>query len=206
MPVDTAAESAQLAQDLLKPGVVREAAVVRLHALLLRVARAEAARRRSRMPEAALEEIDDLCVQAANDAVMSILRKLGDFKGQALFTTWACKFVIFEISVRLRRHAWRFRRIEPDETVWERLEDATPSALHSVERDELATALRRAVSERLTERQRAVFLAAAMEGVPIDVLAERFDSSRGAIYKTLHDARRKLRSVLTDAGFMEHSG
>ena len=205
MPVDAAALSATLVQDLLSPGVVRDAAIGRLHALLLRVARAAASRRRANMPERAWEEIDDLCVQAANDAVMSILRKFDEFRGQSLFTTWACKFVIFETSVRLRRHAWRYRVIEPDETVWDRLEDTAPSAHSNIEREELAVALRRAMAERLTERQRTVFEAATMEGIPIDVLAARFNSSRGAIYKTLHDARRKLRTVLTDAGHMEHS-
>lgn len=205
MSVDTVAESAMLVQDLLSPGVVRDGAIAQLHALLLRVAWAEAARRHARMPERALEEVDDLCVQAANDAVMSILRKLDEFRGQSLFTTWACKFVIFEVSVRLRRHAWRCRAVEQDETVWDRLEDAAPSALSSIESDELATALRKAVQERLSERQRMIFQAVTIDGVPIDVLAERFNSSRGAIYKTLHDARRKLRSVLTDAGYMECS-
>jgi RNA polymerase sigma-70 factor (ECF subfamily) len=39
-----------------------------------------------------------------------------------------------------------------------------------------------------------------LNGVPIDVLAERLNTSRGALYKTLHDARRKLRKHLEDAG------
>lgn len=204
MTVNAEEESATLIQDLLKPGMVRDAAVTRLHALLLRVARAEAGRRRDRLPERVVEEIDDLCVQATNDAVMSILRKLNEFRGQARFTTWACKFVIFEVSSRLRRHAWRHRSVETDDTVWDRLADGTPSALGMMEHQELAAALKRVVKERLTDRQRTIFQAAAMDDIPIDVLAERFGSSRGAIYKTLHDARRKLRGALSDAGYAEH--
>ena len=93
--------------------------------------------------------------------------------------------------------------METDETVWDRLADGAPSALRSMEHQELTTALTRAVRERLTDRQRTVFQAATVDEIPIDVLAERFGSSRGAIYKTLHDARRKLRAALTEAGYAE---
>ncbi len=204
MSVHSDAESVTLLQDLLQLGPTRDAAIARLHALLLRVARAEAGRRRAHMPVVAVDEVDDLCMQAANDAVMSILRKLAEFRGQSRFTTWACKFAIFEVSTRLRRHAWRHRSVETDETVWDRLADGAPSALRSLEHQELSTALARAVLERLTDWQRTVFQAAAVDEIPIDVLAERYGSSRGAIYKTLHDARRKLRGALTDAGYAEH--
>jgi RNA polymerase sigma-70 factor (ECF subfamily) len=204
MTLDTAEDSTILLQDLLTLGSVRDAAITRLHALLLRVARAEAGRRRARLPDRVLEEVDDLCVQAANDAVMNILRKLDEFRGTARFTTWACKFVIFEVSTRLRRHAWRHRAVETDAAVWSQLPDRAPSALRTMENHELTVALQRAVRERLTERQRTVFQAATIDEIPIDVLAERYGSSRGAIYKTLHDARRKLRDALTADGFAEH--
>lgn len=204
MPGHTDEESATLVQDLLHPGMVRDAAISRLHRLLLRVARAEAGRRRSRLPDRVLEELDDLCVQAANDAVMVILRKLDEFRGTARFTTWACKFVIFEISTKLRRHGWRHRGVETGDAAWDRVADGSPSALRAVEDRELLAAVHRAVQERLTDHQRTIFQAAAVDQVPIDVLAERFGSSRGAIYKTLHDARRRLREALTDAGYAEH--
>ena len=203
MPVHAAEDSATLVQDLLRPGVVRDAAITRLHALLLRVARAEAGRRRALLPDRVVEEIDDLCVQAANDAVMGVLKKFAEFRGQARFTTWACKFVIFEVSTRLRRHAWRHRAVGTDDAVWDQLPDGAPSALRMVEDDELSQALQRAVRERLTDHQRTIFQAAAVDEVPIDVLAERLGSSRGAIYKTVHDARRKLREALSDAGYAE---
>lgn len=204
MPANAEEESATLVQDLLQPGMVRDGAIARLHVLLLRVALAEAGRRRSRLPDRVVEEIDDLCMQAANDAVMNILKKLDDFRGAARFTTWACKFVIFEISTRLRRHAWRQHGAGSDHEVWGQLADGAPSALGMMENQELVEALQRAVQDRLTDHQRTVFQAAAVDDVPIDVLAERFGSSRGAIYKTLHDARRKLRVALADAGYAEH--
>ena len=206
MTVPADEESTTLVQDLLRLGVSRDAAIGRLHALLLRVARAEAGRRRARLPDRVQDEVDDLCTQATNDAVMSVLRKLAEFRGQSRFTTWACKFVIFEVSTRLRRHAWRHRGVETDETIWDHLADDAPSALRSMEHQELTAALTRAVRQRLTDRQRTVFQAATMDEIPIDVLAERLGSTRGAIYKTLHDARRKLRGALTEAGYAEHLG
>jgi RNA polymerase sigma-70 factor (ECF subfamily) len=192
-------DSVAWVRDLNGEGQSREQAVARLHALLLRVAHAEAARRRSSLPERGQEEVEDLCREAASEAVLAVLRKLPEFRGDARFTTWACKFVILEISSRLRRHAWRHRRIEPDERVWERLADAAQPPLERLEWRETLDALGRAVREELTERQRVVFEAAVLREVPIDVLAERFGSTRGAIYKILHDARVKLRQATRQA-------
>jgi RNA polymerase sigma-70 factor (ECF subfamily) len=194
-------ESVRWLRELGADGASRDAAAARLHDLLLRVARGEAARRRSTLPDRGLEELDDLCAQAAGDATMAVLAKLADFRGEARFTTWACKFVIFEISTRLRRHAWRHRRVETDETVWERLPDQRRSALESIQDQEVLGALDRAIGQDLTGRQRLVFRAAVLDEVPIDVLAERLGSSRGAVYKTLHDARRKLRQALAAQGY-----
>ena len=196
-------ESASWLRDLQDEGGVRDEAIARLHAMLVRVARGEAVRRRTTLPARAAEEVDDLCVQAANDALMAILSKLDTYRGAARFTTWACKFVILEASTRLRRHAWRERKVELDDTIWDRLSDQAPPVLKRLEDDQLIGALHRAVDDHLTERQRLIFQSVTMEDVPIDVLAERLGSTRGAIYKTLHDARAKLRRALTDAGYAE---
>lgn len=200
-PASLDADSRAWLQDLRAEGAGRDRAATRLHELLLRVARAEAVRRRSRLPDEVLDELDDLGVQAASDAVVAVLRKLDEFRGTARFTTWACKFVILEFSTRLRRRVWRGRPVETDETIWERLADTAPSALKAVEQRELLDALGRAVERDLTERQRLVFRAAVLDEVPIDVLAERLDSSRGAIYKVLHDARARLRESLAREGY-----
>lgn len=195
-------ESRQWVHDLRSEGQAHDRAVARLHELLLRVARSEAGRRRERVPEAIREELDDLCTHAASDAAMAVIRKLDSFEGRARFTTWACKFVILEFSTSLRRRMWRGRSVEPDEAIWDRLADAAPTALQGIEHDELLDALSRSVREDLTDRQRLVFQAAVLDDVPIDVLAERLESTRGAVYKTLHDARRKLRASLTEAGYV----
>ena len=189
-------DSAEWLRGLNAEGPAREEAVTRLHSLLLRVARSEAARRSAGLPERGREEVDDLCHQAASDAAMVILRKLPEFRGDSRFTTWACKFALFEISTRLRRHAWRHRRIDPDEQVWERLADSAPPALTRLEQTETLHCLQRAIRDDLTDRQRLIFQAAVLDEVPIDVLAERLDSTRGAIYKILYDSRGRLRKAI----------
>ena len=196
-------ESADWLRDLHDERGARDDAITRLHAILVRVARGEAVRRRASLPARATEEVDDLCVQAASDALMAILSKLDTYRGTARFTTWACKFAILETSARLRRHAWRERKVELDETIWDRLADQAPPILRRLEDDQLIRALHRAVNAHLTERQRLIFQSVTMDDVPIDVLAERLGTNRGAIYKTLHDARAKLRRALTDAGYAD---
>jgi len=196
-------ESAEWLCDLQGNGGAREQAIARLHALLLRVARGVASRRRETLPDRAIEDVDDLCVQAVNDAVMAVLAKLDTYRGAARFTTWACKFAIVETSSRLRRHAWRQRKVELDDTIWDRLPDAAAPILQRLENDQLIVALHRAIDDHLTERQRLIFQSVAMDDVPIDVLAERLETSRGAIYKTLHDARANLRRALIEAGHGE---
>lgn len=194
------AESAAWLDELRAGGAVRERALARLHDLLLGVARAEAFRRRSSLPDAVIADLDSLCMQAADDALRAVTDKLDAFRGDSRFTTWAYKFAILEISMRLRRSAWHERRIVLDDAAWERLSDPTADAQQRLEQQELLAALRSAVANALTRRQRDVFVAVTVEEVPIDVLAERMGTSRGAIYKVLHDARQKLRRILAAAG------
>src|SRR5215204_4531949 len=144
---------------------------------------------------------DDLAMEAADDALMAVLAKLDTFRGASRFTTWAYKFALLEAGVKARRRAWRGREIAIDEERWPEIPDRGLSAHERLEQDELLRALRDAVRTELTPHQREVFCALALNGVPIDVLAERLSTTRGALYKTLHDARRKLRVALADGGF-----
>src|SRR5215204_914151 len=164
-----------------------EAAVADLHALLLRAARFELRRRN------VLD--DDLAMEAADDALMAVLAKLDTFRGASRFTTWAYKFALLEAGVKARRRAWHGREIAVDEERWPEIPDHGLSAHERLEQDELLRAIQHAVRTELTPHQREVFSALALNGVPIDVLAERLGSTRGALYKTLHDARRKLRDA-----------
>jgi len=194
------AESREWLRCLRADGDVRQEALARLHALLLRVARYEVARRRPTLTHLRGNDLDDIAYEAADDALMSVLARLDDFRGMSRFTTWVYKFALFEVAVKLRRRAWQGREvpIEPEE--WTQFASLSLAPGEEMEQRELLNALQQAVAETLTPHQRRVLVALALNGVPIDVLAERLHTTRGALYKTLHDARRKLRRHLTETG------
>jgi RNA polymerase sigma-70 factor (ECF subfamily) len=192
-------ESRRWLEELRAGAGVRAAALERLHENLHRIARAEAFRRGGGRPADAAQDLDHLALEAANDALAAIDRKLESFRGESRFTTWAYKFAVLEVSVRLRRRSWQGRRVELDEASWDRLASGAADAEAAAAYRQLLTAVRRAVATTLTEHQRQVFTAAVVEEVPIDVLADRLGASRGAVYKTLHDARRKLRAALGES-------
>ncbi|MBP2708408.1 sigma-70 family RNA polymerase sigma factor [Microbispora sp. RL4-1S] len=195
-------DSAEWLRTLTGTGQERDQAIERLHELLLRVARAEV-RRRGAGLRVSGPELDDLAYQAAADAVMSIIRKIGEFRAESRFTTWAYKFVIFEVSGKLGRHFWRRPDARLDLEDWSRLPERFGSGPeHHAEWRDLIAALRRAVDEELTPHQRRVFVALVLNGVPLDALVARLGSNRNALYKTLFDARRKLEARL--AGYVTH--
>jgi RNA polymerase sigma-70 factor (ECF subfamily) len=185
---------------LSSSGADRATAATELHALLLRAARFEVGRRRLAFPQLGGADLDDLAWQSADDALMSILRRLGDFRGDSRFTTWAAKFAIVEAGVKVRKHAWRRREILLPETSWPVVADIAPTPHQIAEARDLLAAVREEIDRQLTPRQRQVFVAITLNNVPIDVLAERLNTTRGALYKTLHDARRRLRAALADRG------
>jgi RNA polymerase sigma-70 factor (ECF subfamily) len=183
-------------------GSEREEALARLHELLLKIAKGET-RRRSGQLRISGPELDDLAYQAAADAVMGILRKLGQFRGESRFTTWAYKFVMFEVSAKIGRHFWRNPAVPMATEDWDRLADRSElEPDRQAERRELVAAVRRAVDEHLTERQRNVFVAIVLNDVPLDALVIELGSTRNAIYKTMFDARRKLRTALAADGYL----
>jgi RNA polymerase sigma-70 factor, ECF subfamily len=204
MPTPTPAEPAAAAEDWprrLEAGAPRrEEAIGELHALLLRAARFEIGRRRAQLPHLRGDDWDDLAHQSADDALVALLGKLEQFRGESRFTTWAYKFALLEASVKVRRRAWQGREIPVEEEAWAALAGRDRTG-RSVERMELLAALREEIEGSLSPRQREVLVAVALNDVPIDVLAERLQSTRGALYKTLHDARRKLRAALGARGF-----
>jgi RNA polymerase sigma-70 factor (ECF subfamily) len=196
------AESAGWLRALAEAGPAREAALTRLHELLVRIARREVARRGPRLAITG-PELDDLAHQAAADALLAITSKIGQFRGESRFTTWACKFVILEVSAKIGRHFWRHPAVPLDAEDWERLPARFGSEpAHQAEWGDLFAALRRAVDTELTPRQREVFVAIVLNDVPLDSLALSLASSRNAIYKMMFDARRKLRAALAANGYL----
>jgi len=196
-------ESAEWLGALAGKGARREAAVARLHEMLLRVARAEC-RRRGPQLRITGPELDDLAYQAAADALVAITAKAGQFRGESRFTTWACKFVILEVSAKFGRHFWRHPAVPLEAEDWDRLPDLFGfDPARQAEWRDLLAAFRRAVDTELTPRQREVIVALVVNGVPLDALAAKLGSTRGAIYKMEFDARRKLRAALVANGYLD---
>jgi len=198
-------DSRRWLDELRAEGPTKDAAVARLHAVLLRAARFEVARRRPTLPHLRGDELDDIALEAADDALMSVLRRLDDFRGASRFTTWVYKFALLEAAVKLRKRAWQGREVPLEPEAWSLFSSAGLTPELEAEQSELLATLQRAIADVLTPHQRRVLVALALNGVPIDVLADRLGTNRGALYKTLHDARRKLRRHLDECGLSVQS-
>lgn len=196
------AESIAWLDGLRSVGPEHDGTTVRLYELLVRVARGEA-RRRSAQLGIGGPELDDLAHQAAADAVVHVVAKAGEFRGESRFTTWACKFAIFEVSTKIGRHFWRHPTTSMDSEDWDRLPDRFGfDPAEASESSALLEALRAAVDRDLTDYQRRIFVAIVLNNVPLDSLVVELGSNRNAIYKALFDARRKLRTSLVTNGYL----
>jgi RNA polymerase sigma-70 factor (ECF subfamily) len=192
---DAHAESEAWVQALRGQPAVREEAAARLHALLLAAARYEIARRQSSLSGVSSEPLDDLATQCADDALVAVLRKLDDFRFESRFSTWAYKFAILEAAVRCRRRAWQERELPVDPEAWTSLPAGVLDPVDAVVGRERLREILEAIRTELSPHQREVICALVLAQVPLDVLAERLGSTRGALYKTLHDARARLRAA-----------
>ena len=192
-------ESRAWLKQLHENGPVRDAAIARLHGLLLKEARYEVRRRTAALAHPSGRDLDDLAVQAADDALVAILAKLEDFRGDALFTTWARRFAALEVPGEIRRRLGHARELPNDSDGWlgERPGSEDPQQLTEVR--DFARTVGRLIADQLTAHQREVLLAMTVDEVPTDRLALRLHSTPGALYKALHDARVKLREELAAA-------
>lgn len=180
---------------LRSSGPQREQAAARLHRLLLGAARFELLRRGSAW-QGRGESLDDLATQSADSALAALLGKLDDYRFESRFSTWAYKFAILEAASLARRRAWQERELPTDPQAWGRIAQLTGDLAHDLSVREQLHAVTDAIQTELSVHQREVLTALVLEGVPIDVLAERLSTTRGALYKALHDARRKLRAAV----------
>jgi RNA polymerase sigma-70 factor (ECF subfamily) len=188
-----------LALSLEGPG--RDVALRRLHLLLVRASRHQVWRMRALLGRADRDQLEEIAHQAADEAMVALLAKLHTFEGRSRFTTWAYKFAILQAATEVRSQAWRHRQVVLDDshvTV-----DLGPSVEEYAEGADLARAAHRAIEEALTPHQRRVMLALLVDEVPIDVLAQRLGTTRNALYKTLHDARVRVRAHLEAAGHLD---
>jgi RNA polymerase sigma-70 factor, ECF subfamily len=199
-------ESSTWLRRLADGGTQRQAAERELHARLVRIALAEV-RRRSANATVTGPELDDVAHQAAGDAMLAILAKLGDFRGESRFITWAYRFVILEISNKLGRRYWRNQPVALDAGQWERLPGRFGiDPQRHAETAGLLAEVRRVVEDELTAHQRRVFVAIVVDGIPLDALAARLGLERDSIYQVIFDARRKIRRALAANGYLEQRG
>lgn len=182
-------------------GREQDLAMARLHALLVRASRHQVWRMRPLLGGAGADYVDELAQQAADEAMMALLAKLHTFQGRSRFTTWACKFAILQAATEVRRQAWRSRQVSLDDT--RVTVDLGPTVEQYAEGADLARAAHRAIDEALTPYQRSIMLALLVDDVPIDVLAERLGTNRNALYKTLHEARVRVRAHLAAGGHLD---
>jgi RNA polymerase sigma-70 factor (ECF subfamily) len=185
---------------LTTPGPVREDALRRLHALLLRGARFQVSRMPALRAVVGAAQIEDVVNLAADEAMVAVLGKLATFEGRSRFTTWAYKFAVLQAAVELRRQAWSRRQVPLESAP--PLVEPRPTPDQYAESADLASAVRDAIARVLTPHQRRIALALIVDEVPIDVLAERLGTNRNALYKTLHDARGRLRAHLIEQGYL----
>ena len=188
-------------------GEAQTAALSDLRGYLLRAARYTLRQNRLSLEPLTPGAIDALAEECAQEAIVTILGQLGDFRGDSLFTTWAYKFAVNVAFVAARKERWGRRPLDrllqsPD--LAERISvagDASADPQRRVLRQEIVAAMRQAVDEHLTPRQREALTAIAFDDVPLDELARRWATNRNALYKLLHDARRKLKAHLRERGF-----
>jgi len=167
-------------------------AVARLREVLLDTARAELDRRRDQLPPGA--EAGGLAREAATSALAAIVADLGE-RSSVPFPIWAGKFVMAEVSTKIAQQQWRAGAVPAAGGEWvARLAAAAPG------QDGVLGSLRQGVERDLTEQQRIVFQAVQLGGVPVDVLALEFGSTRSAIYKSMFEARRRLGDRLAADG------
>jgi len=174
---------------------------------VLRAATHALRRRRATLGALTSTDIGQLAEDCAQNAVVAILQRLDDFRGESRFTTWAYSVAINMALIAARRERWRHVSLEdviddPRLDDWTSADGGAPADPHrlSLQRETLAV-VRDAIEHHLSDRQRQALKAIFFDGVPLDELARHWGSNRNAVYKLLHDARRKLKARLEDAGF-----
>jgi RNA polymerase sigma-70 factor (ECF subfamily) len=194
-------------RDLQASGEEQAAALGELRAYLLRAARFALHRRAGQLAHRAPADVDQLAEDCAQEALLAILARLDEFRGDSRFTTWAYTFAVHAALVAARREAWKAVPLDTlldDPGGLARLGeiaslDADPD--RRVRRAEAWAVIRDVLAHELTTRQRQALHALLVEDVPLDELVRHWRSNRNAIYKLVHDARRRLKARLESRGF-----
>ena len=187
-------------------GVAQASALMDLRALLMRATRYALSGNRTTLAHLAPGDIEQLAEDCTQDALSGLLEHLGDFRGDSRFTTWAYKIAVNAALIAARRERWGripLDRLLENPDLAARLQLAgsdSPDPLKSALRHEALVAIRDGIEQQLSVRQRQVLIAVVFDEVPLDELARHWGSNRNALYKLLHDARKKLKAHLRDRG------
>lgn len=155
---------------------------------------------RSKIPKAT---IDDFC----QDALLKILDHLDTFRGESQFTTWAQKIAINTAFTELRRRRWQdvslngMMEARGGDWIPDTLTDTAAGPEQRATQNNLLQTLRRLVNEELTDKQRHAMVAIVIHHMPPEEYARRTDTNRNALYKLLHDARKRLKKRMLEEGF-----
>jgi len=194
--------------DLKASGATQEAAIDDLRDLLLRAALYFFSRNTGDFRGMDREEITQRAEDCAQDALMAVLDHLSDFRGDSKFTTWAYKFAINTAMMAARRERWKGVSIDElasdeshffDWILQDRSDGSAPE--QSAIQAEIQRIIRDVIEQDLTENQRRVVFLMVFNEVPMDEVVRHLGTNRNAIYKMLHDARRKIKSGLQSRGF-----
>ena len=209
MPTETvrARTNSEWVRELSATGEEQAVALEALRAHLVRAARYGLQRSRGRLAHGSAFDLDQLAEDCAQDALLAILARLTEFRGDSRFTTWAYKFAINTALGAARREGWKHvsldALLEPAaRPAWLPEPEALPGdPERRARRLEVWTMIQEVMDEDLSERQRQALKAIVGDEVPLDELVRHWGSTRNAIYKLLHDARRKLKARLEARGF-----
>ena len=188
-------------------GAVQEFAISELRDLLLRAVLFFFSRNPGDFEKLSRTETLQLAEDCAQDALIAVLNHLSDFRGDSKFTTWAYKFAINMALMTARRERRKGISVDQlfssaDGTSFEwTLEDTETLPDQSTIQGEIRQIIQQVIEHELTERQRRVLLMMVFQDIPMDEVVRELETNRNAIYKMLHDARRKLKQRLQAHGF-----
>ena len=195
--------------DLNANGETQDAAITDLRDLLLRATLYFFNRNQGDFTGIDRNQILQRAEDCAQEALIAVMNHLPDFRGDSKFTTWAYKFAINIALMTARRERWKGRSLDElsfvkngmlfDGTMADKSSWLTPD--RSALQEEISHVIREVIERDLTEKQRQVLIMMVFNEVPMDEVVQRLGTNRNAVYKMLHDARRKLKRSLQARGF-----
>ncbi len=199
--------TAEWIEALTGVGEVQEAALADLRRYLLRAALFTLRRARPQAGHLGAGALGQLAEDCAQEALTAVIQRLNQFRGDSQFTTWAYTFAVNMALVTIRRERWRHVPLDGIVDGRKSLTSASgddagsPDPQRHALQAEAIAAIRDGIEQHLTLKQQQVVRALVFEQVPLDELARHWDSNRNALYKLLHDARRRLKAHLAARGF-----